>query len=345
MPLNIGAPIGSEAYTTASTQNIYANTYGRATTAPQATGKQTSGGEKKSYRYPLKRLEETSDYLEIKIFDYIAGQFKIETDPSRITNPTAQQRLKANKSNPKYYIHLPIPQNISDNISVSWGEDNINPLEAFGLGLGTGVQQEGPQAVQKAFEFLKKSGEDATKNASAMKAVESIIGATAVNTLGGNVNPQALISRTTGQVMNSNLELLFTGVNLRTFPFTFDLAPRSREEAQEVLQMIRILKKTMSAKNGGAGSGENTNVGLFISAPSVYQLTYKSGPRKHPFLNTFKPCALTDVTVNYTASGTYATYDDGSPVHMQLTLTFKELNPVYSEDYDSDPEAAFGVGY
>lgn len=345
MPLNFGAPIGSEAYTTAATENVYANTYGRATTAPQQTGKTTTSGAKKTFRYPLKRLEETSDYLEIKIFDYVVGEFKVETNPSRITSPTAQQRLKAKQSNPKYYIHLPIPQNISDSISVSWGEDNINPLEAAGLGFAGDTQQKGPiDAVQNAMDFLKSSGNKAINDPQIMKAIQSAISGTAISALGGNVSAQGLISRTTGQVMNSNLELLFTGVNLRTFPFTFDLAPRSREEAQEILQMIRVLKQTMSAKNGGAGSGENSNVGLFINAPSVYQLTYKSGPRKHPFLNTFKPCALTDVGVNYTASGTYATYDDGSPVHMQLTLSFKELNPVYAEDYDSE-EAAFGVGY
>lgn len=346
MPLNIGAPIGSDAYTTAATENIYANTYGRATTAQQQTGKTTTSGAKKTFRYPLKRLEETSDYLEIKIFDYAAGEFKVETNPSRITSPTAQQRLKANKTNPKYYILLPIPQNISDNMSVTWGEDNINPLEAAGLGFAGDVQENGPvDAVQNAMNFLKSSGNKAINDPKIMKAIQAAISGTSVSALGGNVSAQGLISRTTGQVMNSNLELLFTGVNLRTFPFTFDLAPRSREEAQEVLQMIRVLKKTMTARNGSAGSGENSNVGLFINAPSIYQLTYKSGPRKHPFLNTFKPSALTDVTVNYTASGTYATYDDGTPVHMQLTLTFKELNPIYSEDYDSDPEAAFGVGY
>ena len=100
----------------------------------------------------------------------------------------------------------------------------------------------------------------------------------------------------------------------------------------------------MAARNGGAGTGSNTNAGLFISAPSVYQLTYKTGPAKHSFLNTFKPCALTDISVNYTASGTYATYEDGAPVHLQMSLTFKEINPVYSEDYDQ-PEAMDGVGY
>jgi len=336
MPLNVGAPIGSNAYTTAATQNAYANAYAGAT----ASSSLNSGGGKKSFRYPLKSLDNTADYLEIKIFDYIAGGLNFGP-PVQI--PTAQQRQKANKVSPTHYIILPIPQNISDTSSVSWGEDTLNPFEAAGLGLGNAVQENPLDTGDKIIEFFKKSS-DAFNDPQLQKAIQTAISGKALSALGGNVSVTSLISRATGQVLNSNLELLFQGVNLRSFQFTFDLAPRSRVEAEEVKQIIRTLKQTMSAKNGGAGSGSNTNAGLFICAPSVYQLTYKTGPRKHQFLNTFKPCALTDVSVNYTASGTYSTYEDGAPVHMQMALAFKEINPIYAEDY-LEPEAQEGVGY
>jgi hypothetical protein len=339
MPLNVGSPIGSNAYTTAATQNAYANAYAGATVS-------NSGGGKKSFRYPLKRLDNTSDYLEIKIFDYVAGGFDISEFPNAsIQSPTLQQRQKANKVSPTHYIILPIPQNVSDSISVTWGEDNIDAIQAAALAGGQTFIDDGPiKGAEKAMEVLKKMGGDAIKNSSVQKAIQTALTGRAVSALGGNVNATGLISRTTGQVLNSNLELLFQGVNLRSFQFTFDLAPRSRSEAEEVKQIIRTFKQTMSAKSGGAGSGTNTNLGLFISAPSVYQLTYKTGPAKHQFLNTFKPCALTDISVNYTASGTYATYEDSSPVHMQMALAFKEINPVYAEDYET-PEAQEGVGY
>lgn len=335
MPLNVGSPIGSDASTTAATQNAYANAYAGATT-------RNSGG-KKDFRYPLKRLDSSSDYLEIKIFDYVAGEFTLEQLPEAAVNsPTVQQRQKAKKVSPTHYIILPVPQNVSDNISVTWGEDSLNPIEA---GLFGAIGTASNEGIQKGFEAaLAKLKSVKNISETDQKALQSYVSARAVNQLGTNVSASGFISRTTGQVLNSNLELLFQGINLRTFQFTFDLAPRSRAEAEEIKGMIRVFKQTMSAKSGGAGVGENTNVGLFISAPSVYQLTYKTGPRKHQFLNTFKPCALTDIAVNYTASGTYATYEDGAPVHMQMSLVFKELNPVYAEDYDT-PEAQEGVGY
>ena len=55
-------------------------------------------------------------------------------------------------------------------------------------------------------------------------------------------------------------------------------------------------------------------------------------------------CALTGLSVNYTNAGTYASYGDGSAVSIRLTMSCKELNPIYSEDYDVMGESD-GVGF
>ena len=43
---------------------------------------------------------------------------------------------------------------------------------------------------------------------------------------------------------------------------------------------------------------------------------------------------MTNITVNYTGAGTYATYGDATPVNIKLSLVFKEINPIYAEDYE-----------
>ena len=160
-----------------------------------------------------------------------------------------------------------------------------------------------------------------------------------------------MISRATGQIFQQNLELLFSGVKLRTFPFIFDFAPRDYIEAGVVKDIIRVLKRSASPSRKGSSA-------LFVSSPKLFQLQYLTGNQEHPFLNSFKVCVLEDISVNYTASGTYATYSDGTPVHMRMQLTFKEINPIYAEDYDggesfvgpyANPDEAMGaiggVGY
>ena len=108
------------------------------------------------------------------------------------------------------------------------------------------------------------------------------------------------------------------------------MVPRSKKESDEIKDIIRFFKSESAAQKGATGGGA---AGLFLKSPSVFRLQYMSGGKPHPFLNQFKICALNAMSVNYTASGTYATYSDATPVHMQMTLTFQELTPIYREDY------------
>ena len=70
-----------------------------------------------------------------------------------------------------------------------------------------------------------------------------------------------------------------------------------------------------------------------------------SGGEEHPFLHKHKICALTNMDVNYTGTGTYATYEDATPVQVNMTLTFTELSPIYQEDYTENPGDDEGVGF
>ena len=63
---------------------------------------------------------------------------------------------------------------------------------------------------------------------------------------GQAVGANNLASSSTGQVINPNLELLFTGPNLRSFNFNFTLTPRDPEEAGIVRRMVRAMKRNMT---------------------------------------------------------------------------------------------------
>jgi hypothetical protein len=164
----------------------------------------------------------------------------------------------------------------------------------------------------------------------------------AVNALGGNTSAAGILARQTGAILNPNMELLFGGVQLRQFSFSFDFAPRDENESIVIKKIIRAFKKSLNAKN--SSTSESNSSGLFIKSPDVFQLTYKTGAKNHQFLHKFKPMALLNIGVNYTGAGTYATYDNTAPVHTKIDLTFQELNPIYSEDYDVE-EGLEGTGF
>ena len=57
-----------------------------------------------------------------------------------------------------------------------------------------------------------------------------------------------------------------------------------------------------------------------------------------------KECALLGVTVNYMPENTYMTYDDTSMVSYKMDLSFRELEPIFNDDYDQVDVDAVGFG-
>ena len=292
---------------------------------------------KGSYRYPQKRIDESDDYLQIHVIDYVPPGINLSGSTDILQRTSTQALESQSLKNPLYQILLPMPQGISDSNLVKWGEDTINPLEAAGVGAATDTMKGKPPI--ETLKNLLNTGKSVLTGGNGQDLALSYMSAKAVGTLGGNVTAEGVLARTSGQVLNPNMELLFQGVQLRSFNFTFNLAPREENEADQIKQIIRTFKSSMAAKTSGG-----TGAGLFISSPEVFQLTYKSGNKKHPFLHSFKPCALVSMGVDYTGSGVYATYEDSTPVHMKLSLSFQELNPIYFEDYNKIP-LTDGVGY
>ena len=294
-----------------------------------------------SYRYPLTKLEKSDDYLLIQILDYKAPGIQTATGTLALRTAEDAMRELGSFKNPKYSIILPIPEDIADSVSASWGDSpgsQLNPLAANAAEGISNIMQAGGDLNamgKQVTNFIGDIGKLATSGGG-QQALNAGLAAAAIN-----INPSELISRATGQVFNQNNELLFNSVTLRSFQFSFNFAPRSIKEGQEIKNIIRAFKQSMSPKKGQKGQGET---GAFITSPDVFQLEYKSGGSAHKFLNRFKPMALDSMQVNYTASGTYATYSDATPIHMTMALSFKELSPIYNEDYDST-SGKLGVGY
>ena len=279
-----------------------------------------------------------------KVFDDKTGKEGLR---AKNFGMTADARARQ-KQEILYYVELPIPQDINDTQSVTWGEDTINMFELAGLAVAKNFLNSPAETVGAGIDIMQAAFGAGIQipglNNSTQEAFKAAIGGKAISALGSTVSPKSIISRATGQVLNSNLELLFQGVNLRSFPFSVTFSPRNSDEGVLVRDIIRNFKKSMSAKAGEDSYNGASASGIMISSPDVFLLEYRSRGKTHPFLNSFKTCALTGLSVNYTNSGTYATYKDSTPVNIRLDMTFKELNPVYAEDYDT-PNAGPGVGY
>jgi hypothetical protein len=298
------------------------------------------------YRYPLKRLENNTDYVKIDAYKYEPPGLNLLTEgPFSFAQNSSDDTYRSIGSKKiEGTVILPVPQSVPTNTqSTSWGEGKMGPGATTALGIAQGTL-EGDNFFGDLGSSLVKAAlgiKDATTTAVGQKTVQSFFASAAVGQLLGQDTFNDVLARQTGAVFNENIELLFRGLNLRApFQFGFDLAPRDADEARQIRDMVVFLKKAMSARKGAENGGA---AGLFLKAPNVFKVQYMSGGKPHPYLNKFKICALTDLALNFTGSNTYATYSDGTPVHMNLGMTFQELTPIYAQDYPERNET--GVGY
>ena len=312
----------------------------------------------------MEALTGTTDYLQIDIKEYIrnadnakligAKGFGRNTLNNRVGQTRSGSLATKSVLNTGTII-LQIPSDIKDGNTANYGESKMNTLTGAAAGAMMGVMKSGATSVSMALgnmsteEGLKKIRSDIGGNLTAgdtdalidaasmgltVKATSSAMGI-----FGANVSPEQLLARSSGQIFNPNLELLFNGPSLRSFSFSFKMTPRSAQEARQCKLIIRSFKQNMAPKTGGDTIGGSA---IFMKTPNLFELRYRKGNSDHPFLNKFKQCFLTNVAVNYTGEGVYATYDDATPISMQLDLQFKEIEPIYFDDYEQSPQ---GVGF
>lgn len=307
--------------------------------------------DKKVYRYPYTMIAETTDYLQIDVVEY---ESIAQITGGSITNVAGSRRNQG--KNKSKTILLPIPSNISDTNAARYGSSELNSIAGAAIGGIVDIMEAGgafskgvAAGTQKVVDEIGNTVSNISGAAGGLSGAQGFLtrqlAASAAGMLGANITPSQLLARTQGEILNPNMELLFNGPTLRSFRFSFKMTPRNSTEAGEIKQIINCFKQSMAPKVGSSNSEINNAGGTntFLRTPNVFELTYRQGGGEHKFLNKFKQCFLESISVNYTADGAYATYDDGTPVSMVMDLSFKEIEPVYDVDYKETKYD--GVGY
>jgi len=244
-------------------------------------------------------------------------------------------------------IRLPMPNNMMDGNPRMWDDGEMN------AGSGTAIQQTSTNPLKATLFFdnflmggiTRRAGQ--TRERMQRETGRAGMMANMVSQLSSNMGydipPETILSRTVGVVANSNTELLFTGVALRSFEFQWQMSPRDELEAANVRMIIRAFKqwsaprKLKKMESGSENNGRAGGPSYFLGTPNIFRLRYLTRDKKDIMgVNKFKPCALTDISVNYAPEGQWMAYDNGMPVSVVMTLRFNELEPIYNTDYSSD---------
>ena len=279
-------------------------------------------------RYPLNEDKKKYDYLKVCAYEYKPRGFG--EGGQGLTGDYEDKGLQKKKGN--HTVFLPMePSGLQESNNVGWGGESINALEAAAANIAGSTITGAGEGMGPMFEGLMSGSKEALNKVFGEGGVD---GGDVAAYFAGQAVGKNVFTRATGKVMNPNLELLFTGPNLREFAYSFRFTPREEAEARMVKSIIKMFKKAMAPRRSKSE--------LFLKSPHVFKLKYYMGGREHPFLNKIKTCALKSFNVQYAPDGSYMTYDDGSMTSYTINMTLGELNPIYESDID---ESSNDMGY
>ena len=136
----------------------------------------------------------------------------------------------------------------------------------------------------------------------------------------------ALIQRKTGLATQPMAEMTFTGIDFRTFSYSFTMTPRSREEAREIKRILDTFTFHMLPEKLGEGAP------LAFRVPSEFTIRYMYRGGANNYLNHLTFCALTNMKIDYGGGERYQTFrpdETGAPpIQTKVTLDFQELELV-----------------
>ena len=335
-------------------------------------GPKTNVSQAASLRYPLAAkgggsITADSDYVLFEFYNYAppfakqsgnanytdntptsTGQGNSQQRRRRSTNRGQRTNLAATAGNYFDYnqskdytpagtdypsIIMYMPEDISTGFRGNWG--------------GKAISNIGADILRSAgAEGLNKIDNLATGAANGFERLLPLTGSAVIRRsiqkiTGDSLSNDDIFGSISGAILNPNTELLFNSVDMRNFQLNFKMVPRNAPEAEAINNICKTFKMcTLPSRNPGKVFGM-TNQGIttgFIGVPNLVKVSFMKGSGLHPVLPIYKMCALTQVDVNYTPDGAYATYNDelGNPVATGLALNFQETKIIFSEEISND---------
>ena len=227
-----------------------------------------------------------------------------------------QQGVSSNFNNTRRItdsVSLYLPPNVEETTSAKYEEAATGIagflVSAFGQKELAGM--DAAQLTRKLGGGLEGIAKDMTFRAIGLAG--ELVGAEGV---------EALAKKAFGEASNPYMEVLFDQMQLRTFTYNFQFAPRNEDEAFMVQSIIQLFRFHMAPEL-------RPKVNRYVGLPSQFDIHYmflsKDGvASENNYYNKIATCVLQDCKVNYTPNGVKS-FEDGGPTQTTMTLTFKEI--------------------
>lgn len=225
-------------------------------------------------------------------------------------------------------IALYMPDTLAFTSNQGYSEPSQQGMAATALSMGGSLAQSLKKGNHNAADFAKALVTNMTPFMASM----------GLETLGGF--GQTAFAAGFGVVKNPMIELLYSTPEFRNFRFDFMLYPRSKKEAEEVLNILNRLKFHQAPEL------RKDFTSYFLVPPSEFDIKFYYNGEINPNIPEISTCVLTTIDIDYAPNG-FSAYEvpgettatpggTGMPVAIRLGLGFKETEIMTKDNYAED---------
>lgn len=226
------------------------------------------------------------------------------------------------------FVFLPIPPNLtfSDNISYSsinlgligqTAVDTIRQLSRAGSATVDSMEAGLGGALNSMKERLLSG------NSAAAASIAARLSAWGPRQVGFAAEYADKIDFANRQVLSPNTNTAFESPGLRTFAFGFNLVPRDARDSDAIRDAVSFFRKYAYPEGNS----------VFLKYPPIWSIKFWNGAERNRYIPGIYGCYLTGVASTYNA-GTNLFHRDGSPVEVDVGLTFQETKVLTRDEID-----------
>ena len=125
--------------------------------------------------------------------------------------------------------------------------------------------------------------------------------------------------------INPRIEVLYSTTPQRQYVFELMLAPRNETESISIESIIKTLRFH------AAPEIDPTFGGFTLIPPAEFDITFYNKGQENEHIPKINTCVLERIEVDYSPQGPYATFRNGHPVAVRLSLAFREVEMLHKQ--------------
>jgi hypothetical protein len=221
----------------------------------------------------------------------IVASVRREINEQRLSRTRMEIQAKPSFGKIKYSIGLPMPKSIKTNYGFEYEDvdfKNVAQLRAI-ANMIRSVKEAGKDEVAK--NAAKKEGLDALGNLARSARLGALDEALKLIP-GGASNFEAYEDTRAGRVKSPMSESLFKNVSRRTFDFSWEMIPKSRNELESIYKIILLLKTNSHPKQINSDP-------YYLGIPGEFLVKFYIANKENEFLPKIARLCMKSIDVDY----------------------------------------------